>query len=428
MSLLSAFGDRPARDLWEPYGPYAERVRCWEEGLVIGIPPGAALVEGGEDATGALYRFPVPPPCIDLAIQLNTDISGVPGLCIELAVQGESGRDLCSARLWTPRESIIPVIDLITESDHRSQAPVALTAYNAGHPAWLRLSFDPDGGAWAALLSPDGSNWTTVASNTSAPSVAKGFRVGVATAEPWHASEVRVGQVIDVSSLSGDDLRSPVPARIRKRRLVLVPEMAILPESVVDDSDEQSGAFLTGTSLRLAVDLSITGSRARIRYTGATFRECGVLACISHSVPAARAYAVVGIGRDVGGIDQYSRGPAYIAETSGTRKRRVIRVDAVTHEGEFEAPYTRLANERRSDLSSGQVIWQRLEKCGRRIRFREWPAGDREPTAWDWDGQDEIETGPFGPILGYSHNNDSPGRRGALDVFFFEFYELVDPG
>jgi hypothetical protein len=176
--------------------------------------------------------------------------------------------------------------------------------------------------------------------------------------------------------------------------------------------------------------MGVDGSRARLAYSGTTYEESGTLAQIQFQSLNSNLYGVSGIGRDTGGIDQYSQGPAYAWELAPQTNRVIVRVDEPgTANTSFNDQYTFLINESDFNLrgTPGPLFWTRVERVDGRIRARLWQDGTAEPSTWDYDGQDEIVDGPYGPVLGLSHNDGTSGGPESMDIRSFEFYEITEP-
>lgn len=362
---------------------------------------------------------------IDIAFQIDTDVSQWGGLQVNFLLSGNAEVDTCRFAVYQGNPNLYGYQR--ASGAGSSSGNAALTAYYNwwhGIPSWYRVTYDSGTGLWSFYASSDGVTWILCQQGTRS-FVADKIKIGVGQTGGTPGGTVRVNRVIDFLGAGSTDAREAISPGTTTTRILLEGTDGVLPASFTDDSASGGSLTWTGTALRATTDLDTIGSRARIQYTGTTYDNCGILTKFQFIQSSASSYAVFGIGSDSGGIDQYSRGPGYGFELTGAIYRRFIRVDDIGDVlDSFDDQYTFLVDDTDTTLGGtpGPLTWSRVERYNGRVRGRYWTDGDAEPTTWFFDGEEEVIDNPFGPILTYSHNDGTSGGDEFLDIFSYEFY------
>lgn len=368
---------------------------------------------------------------VDVAVQFDTDVSNTQGFGVGVLVKGATEADIARCSFYGPSGTgLNPLI-----FGYQRSGGAGGTSGNTNfadsntyaHP-WMRVAYDSATGTWTYYSSKDGAAWVQQQQRIQAFTPTR-LKISMTSSTPLPGGTTRVNKVVDLLAAGTTDVRDAVPALVPTTVFSLDGSAGALPAELTDDSANSGSITFTGTAMRMTQDRDVNGSRARVIYSGSSVTDGGVLALVTHLVSNINAFLALGIGRDTGNpSDQYSRGPGYIHESTGSTLRRAMRIDPndLSADGKagFEAPYGFLAIPTDTALFAVPT-WIRVEKVGRRIRMRDWPDGSAEPSTWRFDGQDEVQDGPYGLVLGYSHNDGTTGGTTSLDVTSVEVYELA---
>lgn len=366
---------------------------------------------------------------LDIAVQFDTDISQTDDLGISLIFASSSVTDMARFAVFQGAPSAFSYARAGGAGGSVGPTNIANTTYwFEGLPAWLRVTYDSGSGLWTFYGSSDGDDWRQIQQLTRSftPDT---FKIGITSTGAQPGGTVRINRVVDVDAAGSTDVREALSSYGRTTRVSFSGTDASLPGVFTDDSASGGSIATTGSAWRFTTDLDTNGSRARLQYTGTTYDEAGVLVQFKFVQTSNFGFSVFGIGRDTGGIDQYSRGPGYGWELTGNTARRTIRIDEPGTAAGFDAQYTFLTDGLDTDLggSPGPLMWARVERVDGRIRSKLWADSGSEPDAFYYDGQDQIVDGPYLPIVTYSHNDGTTGGDVFMDLFSFEFYEITDP-
>lgn len=373
----------------------------------------------------------VAPGDLDIAVQLDNDISQFENLSVNLLFFGSTNADAARFSIYQAGQ---PRAYSYARSGGAGGGvgPTILASTNdwfQGIPAWLRVTYASSTGVWTFYGSADGANWDQIIQNTRSFD-AETFKISLSSFNTFPGGSLEINRVVDIAALGSTDVRSAIAAYERTSRVSFSGTDGSLPAGLVDDSANSGSITWTGSALRFTSNLGIDGSRARLRYTGTTYDEAGTLTQFQFAGINGNLYSVFGIGEDTGGIDQYARGPGYAWEGNPSTNRVVVRIDEPgTAATSFNDQYTFLIDDLGSNLGGtpGAVFWARIERVEDRVRARIWQDGSTEPSTWDYDGEDEMIDGPFGPALALTHNDGTTGGDQYMDVLSFDFYEITEP-
>jgi hypothetical protein len=421
--------------------------------LPSGIARDSIASTGGSD-TSAGFTHPLPDHGgnIDIAVQLDTDITDLAGLGFNILMSDGAGGDARGA--WhkpTSTSAYVPRGFMYTRAAGAGAAAfnANISQYQSGIPAWLRQQYDAATNTWRWFDSSDGFTWSARGSAVRAFNATM-LKISATNAAATPASVMRINQVVDVIAAGTADLRS-LDLLERNRQTVsrILGTDGALPTGWVDESYGGDSVTWTGTAMRLTDvgDLEVRAANsARIRYTGQKLLEFGMyLRCVT-TTSSSSCFLTPGFTngtQESDWNDQYTVKSGYAQEVQITTIRRPIRVDdpsdgnvAVPPEssstGLDETPYCWLKDLTATTLN-GNVTNFRFERNRTsdghyRYRAKWWLASEAEPDVWNlYDGQDEVNDMPLGPYLSLSRNalTDS---LGVVDVFELEYYELASSG
>lgn len=434
-SITTDFDGDPFSEGWAVDSPLGgETVDVFDSRVHITVPDTQVYdtinSTSAPDNSAGIIRSIVGPD-IDVAVQFDTDASNTSGLGLTVLVKGDTEDDICRFTMYSTATvtSLNPLLYGFQRANGEgsSSGNSSFSGHNTMHPSWLRVKYVSATGTWTCLTSLDGVNWTTRHQPVREFTPTR-FKVSLSTGAAIGAT-IRIQKVVDVLSAGTEDLRDPVEELTASTVLVVQGTDGALPSELTDDSLNGGSITWTGTAMRLTQDLDTDQSRARVEYTGPTVADnCGALALVQHNASGSQAFFAVGFGQDTGDpSDQYSRGPGYIHETAGSNGRRVLRVDPAGDKIGFEGPYGFLQTGSSEFATVGNRVWIRIERIGRRVRSKDWLDGQPEPETWNrYDGQDQVQEGPYGLGFAYSHNDGATqtGTR-TLDIYHLEFYQLA---
>lgn len=384
---------------------------------------------------------------IDVAVQLDTDVSDLKDLGFNLLFKG-SGSNAARVGWYMPNTAgnYRPRVYMYARASG-SGAQITnsnITAFMSAVPAWVRAKYTAATGTWEALHSGDGVNWISHASGVRS-FTATTVKFGVTTSTSTPTKTVHINGVVDILAAGSTDVRDPDGAPDLPRDVVAAFDGTdgALPTGFVDDSIGGSSLTWTGSVLRLRDVGNATtrgASSARLRWTGTQYEDCGVLMRVANTDGDVACYLTVGFvaPRDGTWFDQYIvRGDGYGLEVQSGSIRRPLRIDdptdgnvAVAPEdsstGLDETPYCWMRDLTGYNMRDGGTRWFRAERNGRRYRAKEWADGEAEPAGWDlYDGQDEVNRGPTTPALSLSRNSLTT-ETVDFDISSYEFYRLSD--
>lgn len=411
-----------------------------------------------DNSTGLITQLPGVNEDLDVAFQINTDVSDMRGFGINLLAFGQD--DTSAVRFsYYHDDSISWGIKAYaySRSGGSGSSPYNATydRYMSGCGNWFRLQYIAATGVWNAYTSSDGWNWSQKMARDSSGSdttltqqfIPYSVKIGIhQNAVSPVAKDVSISRIVNILTEGTDDLRDPVPSLTQSNVSTLLGTDGALPTGWVDESAGTDTLTWTGTALRLNHDATqradFGAARASIRWAGSPVDNWGIYIRVSAPVGNTNCYFTVAGGIDQGGIDQYTWGAGYGLEVQSGTIRRPIRIDDVsdgTASGTAptasstdldETPYTHLSqNSAASNINSdGNVHCIRLERIGPRYRVKEWLDGSAEPSTWGYfDGQDEIITAPMSPFFSLSHNGVRSGTC-TFDIHEIQFYEFVESG
>lgn len=435
-------------------------VQVQDSCAVITAPTGvnrdSIFTTGGTDlSAGIVHALTDHGGLLDIAIQVDTDITDKGGAGVTLLFTG-SGTDAFRAT-WYKNTTITNWnchVFMYARAGGVGAQIVnnSLQTFMSGHPAWLRVTYDPITGTWTTIHASDGFTWITRASGVRA-FTATSLKVSVVSAVATPTFTARINQVVDLLEVGTTDLRD-LNLLARDRRVISTIDGAAsqLPSDWVDESFGGSSITFTGSALRLTdIGNLVTpgGTSARIRYTGDKVVEFGMLLRASSPVSNSSCFFTPGFTNATQQTDDndqytYKGGMAQEIQCAGgvNAIRRPIRVDdptdgnvsmdpALSSTGLDETPYCWLKDLTGLSMTGVEISWRfervRTEAGHLRYRAKWWLSSEAEPSTWNmYDGQEETNDFPLGPYATLSRNalNDTPG---SVDILELQYYELVEP-
>lgn len=410
---------------------------------------------------------------LDIAVQVDTDLSNKMGLGLNLLVFGATDADAVRFGSYAPAndtDNEYGKYFIYTRSGGSgatvsnltwggSNVPgVASPGWMSGGPSWLRVAYASGTGIWTFYASADGVTWRTLATATRSFTPVT-FKAGVTTTDTDGGTwDVRINKVIDVIEFGSTDLRDAVATYTRTPIAVIDPTSDVsLPAGWVDDSNGSATVAMVGGGtptgvLRFGDQQSDTATNAptrggaasaRIRYSASSAsNNAGLLVRLEADNGLVSSYIVPGLTSydGVNGwIDQYASGTGYALEVNASNTiRRPIRITdpldgnvapaAAFSTGLDESPYFHMEQITAAAGISAGPRWVRIEVVGRRVRYREWADGDTEPSTWGYfDGQDQtFQDGgiTLAPAVALAHNSAGAAEVCTVDLSYCEFYTL----
>lgn len=369
---------------------------------------------------------------VDVAFQIDTDVSNTEGLGYNVLVFGATNDDACRFTFYQddtsdPNTFVFGYQRAGGSGASSGNDPLATqdVPWSAAHQ-WMRVTYDSGTGTWTCFGSVDGVNWTQLQQGTRTFTPER-VKVSILSAVGAPGGTIRIQKAVDLLAGGTTDLRDAVPSLSQDTIVQILGTDGALPANVTDDSANSGSVTFTGSAMRMEIDRSVSGTRARLLWTGAEFTNCGLLTQFQFVNQDALAYYVPMLVNQTGNpSDQYVNGVGYTGEIEGDNTRRLLRVDP-NDLGSFgvvdaNAPYGFLYEDNAGTATDLQ--WLRIERIGRRVRYRQWLDIDPEPGTWLYDGQDNVlDQLDLGWLLTLS-TSDVNAVVTQADVFEFTFYEL----